>query len=33
VDISPAARLMVTEGEIARRLYQGVKTLWAEEKG
>jgi len=33
VDISPSARLMVTEGEIARRLYQGVKTLWAEEKG
>ena len=32
VDISPSARLMVTEGEIARRLYQGVKTLWAEEK-
>jgi creatine kinase len=32
VDISPTVRLMVTEGEIARRLYQGVKTLWAEEK-
>ncbi|MBW1833169.1 MAG: arginine kinase [Deltaproteobacteria bacterium] len=33
VDISPSARLMVTEAEVARRLYQGVKTLWAEEKG
>ncbi|MBW2461212.1 MAG: arginine kinase [Deltaproteobacteria bacterium] len=33
VDISPSARLMVTEGEIARRLYQGVKDLWKEERG
>jgi creatine kinase len=33
VDISPSARLMVTEAEVARRLYQGVKTLWAEENG
>jgi len=33
VDISPSARLMVTEGEIARRLYEGVKALWAEERG
>lgn len=31
VDISPSARLMVTEGEIARRLYRGVEALWAEE--
>ena len=33
VDISPSARLMVTEGQIARRLYDGVKALWAEETG
>ena len=31
VDISPSARLMVTESEIAQRLYHGIETLWAEE--
>lgn len=28
VDISPSARLQITEAEIARRLYAGVKELW-----
>jgi len=28
VDISPMARLMVSEREIAQKLYQGIKTLW-----
>lgn len=32
VDISPCARLQVTEGEICRRLYAGVKALWEREQ-
>jgi len=32
VDISPRARLQVTEGEICRQLYAGVKTLWEKEQ-
>ena len=32
VDLSPSARLMITEGQIARRLYEGVKALWALEQ-
>jgi creatine kinase len=28
VDISPSARLSVTEMEIMQRLYDGVATLW-----
>jgi len=32
IDISPGARLMVTEGEIRRRLYDGIAALWAAEK-
>ena len=32
VDISPGARLQITEGEIARTLYAGVKALWALEQ-
>jgi creatine kinase len=31
VDISPTARLMVTESEIVARLYEGVEALWAAE--
>jgi creatine kinase len=29
VDISPSARLGVSEMEIMRRLYEGVAALWA----
>ena len=32
VDVSPSARLFVTEGQIVARLFQGVKLLLAEEK-
>lgn len=32
VDISPRARLQVTEGEICRQLYAGVKALWEKEQ-
>lgn len=32
VDISPSARLMISEGEIARRLYDGAKVLWERER-
>ncbi len=32
VDLSPSARLMVSEGEIARKLYQGAKQMWALEQ-
>jgi creatine kinase len=32
VDISPSARLMITEGEIARQLYRGALALWAKEQ-
>jgi protein-arginine kinase len=31
VDISPSARLMTSEGEIARRLYRGAQVLWERE--
>jgi len=33
VDISPTARLQVTEGEICRKLYAGVEALWQKEQG
>jgi creatine kinase len=32
VDISPRARLQVTEAEICRQLYAGVKALWEKEQ-
>lgn len=32
VDISPRARLQITEGEICQRLYAGVEALWAKEQ-
>ncbi len=32
VDISPTARLMVSEREIAQKLYQGIRTLWKLER-
>ncbi|MBZ0218217.1 MAG: hypothetical protein K8F25_16800 [Fimbriimonadaceae bacterium] len=32
VDISPRARMGITEREIMHRLYDGVATLWAQEK-
>jgi len=32
VDLSPIARLMITEGQIAGKLYQGVKEIWALEQ-
>ena len=32
VDLSPSARLMITEGQIARKLFDGVNALWALEK-
>lgn len=32
VDISPTARLMVSESEIAQKLYQGINDLWQFEK-
>jgi len=32
VDLSPSARLMITEAEIAGKLYQGVKAMWALEQ-
>ena len=32
VDISPSARLQVTEAEICRRLYAGVAALWEQEQ-
>lgn len=31
VDISPSARLMISEAEIARRLYSGAQELWGRE--
>ena len=31
VDISPSARLMVTESEIAQHLYHGIEILWQAE--
>ena len=31
VDISPSARLMISEAEIARRLYCGAQLLWEKE--
>ena len=33
VDISPSARLGITESEIMHRLFDGAKALWALEKG
>jgi len=32
VDISPKARLQVTEAQICQQLFDGVKALWAKEK-
>lgn len=32
VDISPRARLQITEGEICQRLYQGLSALWEMEQ-